>query len=98
MIQISNKGRSSAISNDPRTWPDEWYDKLNDPDDPGWSGSWNGFFGKAPKANRKILSFMMITFTTHGIIIPIAEMLRDAVLECVLNKEAFNGRIRKQDW
>ena len=23
-----NKGRSVAISNDPRTWPDEWYDKL----------------------------------------------------------------------
>jgi hypothetical protein len=48
-----NKGRSSAISNDPRTWPDEWYDKLNDPDDPGWSGSWNGFFGKAPKADQE---------------------------------------------
>jgi hypothetical protein len=48
-----NKGRSSAISNDPRTWPDEWYDKLNDPDDPGWSGYWNGFFGKAPKADQE---------------------------------------------
>jgi len=48
-----NKGRSSAISNDPRTWPDEWYDKLNDPDDPGWSASWNGFFGKAPKADQE---------------------------------------------
>lgn len=48
-----NKGRSSAISNDPRTWPDQWYDKLNDPDDPGWSGSWNGFFGKAPKADQE---------------------------------------------
>ena len=48
-----NKGRSSAISNDPRTWPDEWYDKLNDPDDPSWSGYWNGFFGKAPKADQE---------------------------------------------
>ena len=48
-----NKGRSSAISNDPRTWPDEWYDKLNDSDDPGWSGYWNGFFGKAPKADQE---------------------------------------------
>lgn len=48
-----NKGRSPAISNDPRTWPDEWYDKLNDPDNPGWKGSWNGYFGKAPKADQE---------------------------------------------
>ncbi|WP_337872848.1 hypothetical protein [Ignavibacterium sp.] len=48
-----NKGRSPAISNDPRTWPDEWYDKLNDLDDPGWKGSWNGYFGKAPKADQE---------------------------------------------
>jgi hypothetical protein len=48
-----NKGRSVAMSNDPRTWPDEWYDKLNDPDDPGWRGSWNGYFGKAPKADQE---------------------------------------------
>ncbi|MGQ9798183.1 MAG: hypothetical protein ACUVRG_02655 [Ignavibacterium sp.] len=48
-----NKGRSPAISNDPRTWPDEWYDKLNDTDDPGWKGSWNGYFGKAPKADQE---------------------------------------------
>jgi len=32
-----NKGRSPAISSDPRTWPSFWPDKLNDPDDPGWS-------------------------------------------------------------
>ena len=51
-----NKGRSVAISNDSRTWPDRWIDKLNDPDDPGWGGSWNGYFGKAPKADQE--SFM----------------------------------------
>ncbi|MDP2365456.1 MAG: hypothetical protein Q8M94_17015, partial [Ignavibacteria bacterium] len=63
-----NKGRSVAISNDPRTWPDEWYDKLNDFDDPGWkndglgpngtdsdpfNSAWNGFFGKAPRADQE---------------------------------------------
>ena len=48
-----NKGRSVAMSNDKRTWPDKWIDKLNDPDDPGWSGSWNGYFGKAPKADQE---------------------------------------------
>lgn len=35
-----------AISNDPRSWPDQWPDKLNNPDDPGWPGAWNGLFGK----------------------------------------------------
>ena len=48
-----NIGRSPAVSNDPRTWPDAWYDKLNDPDDPGWSGSWNGYFGKRPNADEE---------------------------------------------
>jgi hypothetical protein len=48
-----NQGRSAAISTDPRTWPDEWYDKLGDSDDPGWRNSWNGYFGKAPKADQE---------------------------------------------
>ncbi|MBX2821747.1 MAG: hypothetical protein KTR29_18765 [Rhodothermaceae bacterium] len=64
-----NRGRSIALSNDPRTWPgamDEsgmprdgndpancWYDKRNVADDPGWCGSWNGFFGKRPNADQE---------------------------------------------
>ncbi len=64
-----NRGRSIALSNDPRTWPgaiDEggnprsgadpatcWVDKANDADDPGWCGSWNGFFGKRPNADQE---------------------------------------------
>jgi hypothetical protein len=48
-----NQGRSVAVSNDPRTWPGEWYDKLQDADDPGWRNSWNGYFGKAPKADQE---------------------------------------------
>jgi len=35
-----------AKSDDPSTWPDFWPDKLKDTKDPGWSGSWNGYFGK----------------------------------------------------
>jgi len=53
-----NKGRSPAISNDPRTWPDAWPDKLNDPDDPGWRGSWNGYFGKRPAADQESFTVM----------------------------------------
>lgn len=48
-----NVGRSPAVSLDPRTWPDSWPDKLNDPDDPGWRGSWNGYFGKRPNADQE---------------------------------------------
>ncbi|MBN2011668.1 hypothetical protein JW960_20230 [candidate division KSB1 bacterium] len=39
-----------AKSDDPETWPPAsqggWRDKRGDSGDPGWIGSWNGFFGK----------------------------------------------------
>lgn len=53
-----NRGRSPAISNDPRTWPVSWPDKATDPDDPGWSGSWNGYFGKRPAADQESYTVM----------------------------------------
>ncbi|HEX9660183.1 MAG TPA: hypothetical protein VGA18_07770, partial [Rhodothermales bacterium] len=69
-----NQGRAVAISNDPRTWPGAadasgalnpasspencWIDKVEDPDDPGWCGSWNGFFGKRPSADQESFSVM----------------------------------------
>lgn len=53
-----NPGRSPAISSDPRTWPDAWPDKADDPDDPGWAGSWNGYFGKQIVADQE--SYMVM--------------------------------------
>ena len=53
-----NVGRSVAVSNDPRTWPDFWPDRLDDITDPGWSGSWNGFFGKQIVADQE--SYMVM--------------------------------------
>ncbi|MCH8525274.1 MAG: hypothetical protein LAT52_12050, partial [Balneolales bacterium] len=35
-----------AMSNDPSSWPEYWPDRLDNPDDPGWPGQWNGYFGK----------------------------------------------------
>lgn len=35
-----------ATSNDKNTWPNSWPDKINDANDPGWAGKWNGYFGK----------------------------------------------------
>jgi hypothetical protein len=43
--------QSIALSNDKTTWPDFWPDKLSDAIDPGWRGSWNGFFGKRASAD-----------------------------------------------
>jgi hypothetical protein len=53
-----NPGRSPALSNDPRTWPDFWPDRLDDFDDPGWPGSWNGYFGKQIVADQE--SYMVM--------------------------------------
>ncbi len=53
-----NPGRSPAISSDPRTWPDVWPDRLDDPDDPGWSGAWNGYFGKQVVADQESYTVM----------------------------------------
>ncbi len=38
--------RSLANSVDPTTWPKFWPDRMNDKVDPGWKGSWDGYFGK----------------------------------------------------
>jgi len=35
-----------AKSDEPDTWPSYWPDKMSDNTDPGWTGAWNGFFGK----------------------------------------------------
>lgn len=42
-----------ALYSDPDSWPAYWPDKLNDPEDPGWSGYWNGFFGKTTTASEE---------------------------------------------
>jgi len=44
------KDKNLARSDLPASWPTAaqggWRDKRKDPVDPGWVGSWNGFFGK----------------------------------------------------
>ncbi|HLF19783.1 MAG TPA: hypothetical protein VI704_03240, partial [Bacteroidota bacterium] len=40
-----------ALSSDRNAWPLSWPDKLNDAVDPGWRGSWNGYFGKRINAD-----------------------------------------------
>lgn len=53
-----NKDESPAMSHLSRTWPDEWIDKLNDLSDPGWKGSWNGYFKKRIVADQE--SFVVL--------------------------------------
>ncbi|MFQ5631252.1 MAG: hypothetical protein ACE5I1_20970, partial [bacterium] len=43
---LNPNSKKIAISDDPSSWPSVWPDKLEDTEDPGWPGSWNGFFGK----------------------------------------------------
>jgi len=47
---LNPDANSIARSDNPESWPTAaqggWRDKQNDPVDPGWIGSWNGFFGK----------------------------------------------------
>jgi len=41
-----NSEQTIANSVDPESWPPFWPDKEGDAVDPGWPGSWNGYFGK----------------------------------------------------
>lgn len=43
--------QSIALSNNTATWPAFWPDKTADATDPGWKGSWNGYFGKRISAD-----------------------------------------------
>jgi hypothetical protein len=45
--------QSIAMSDDKSTWPATWPDKAGDAFDPGWQGSWNGYFGKRASANQE---------------------------------------------
>ncbi len=47
-----------ALFSDPNSWPAVWPDKLSETDDPGWSGSWNGFFGKTTTASEECFFIM----------------------------------------
>ncbi len=42
-----------ALYTNKKTWPQFWPDKLNDGTDPGWRGSWNGFFGKTSSSDEE---------------------------------------------
>jgi hypothetical protein len=43
---FNENSESVAMSTDPNSWPPYWPDRMAEPDDPGWGGQWNGFFGK----------------------------------------------------
>lgn len=71
-----NRGRSPAISNDIRTWPDFWYDKLSDTTDPGWKNSWYGYFGKRPAADQE--SFFVVDDNYYSNLFGFNPDVRDA--------------------
>ena len=48
-----------AMSDDHTSWPSSWPDKIQDAKDPGWPGSWNGYFGKNIKNADQETYFVM---------------------------------------
>jgi hypothetical protein len=52
------KAQKIAMSTDQDSWPQSWPDKKNDVTDPGWPGSWNGYFGKKPNADQESIFVM----------------------------------------
>ena len=48
-----------AMSDDKTSWPPTWPDKMQDEKDPGWAGSWNGYFGKNRKNADQETYFVM---------------------------------------
>ena len=50
---INSNQQKIAMSTDGNSWPTTWPDKLNDVSDPGWKGSWNGYFGKRINADQE---------------------------------------------
>ena len=45
-VNTADEALGVARSDRNTTWPSFWPDKLEDPTDPGWAGSWSGLFGK----------------------------------------------------
>lgn len=43
---INSREPLPALSRFEDSWPEFWPDRLDNPDDPGWAGQWNGLFGK----------------------------------------------------
>lgn len=48
-----------SMSHQAFTWPPYWPDKMEDANDPGWSGHWNGYFGKDQKNADEESYFVM---------------------------------------
>ena len=59
LIAMSHMGPSDGDNASVNTWPIQWPDKLDDPLDPGWAGSWNGYFGKNQKNAEQESYFVM---------------------------------------
>ncbi len=50
---FNEEGQDIALYGNPASWPPSWPDKMDDPEDPGWTDSWNGYFGKTTTASEE---------------------------------------------
>ena len=59
LVAMSHMGPDDENPTYTHTWPSSWPDKFSDPTDPGWSGKWNGYFGKDQKNAEQESYFVM---------------------------------------
>lgn len=90
-----------AMSTDRNSWPPSWPDKMSDLNDPGWKGSWNGFFGKRVNADQESFfvmddnndeRFNFASNNTHGV-----EFKPDS-LRLLRNGLGLEVRVRGMQW
>ena len=61
----NDPNHDSPMASEPYTWPSFWPDKMTDPNDPGWPGHWDGFFGKDQKNADEESYFVVDDYMYH---------------------------------
>ena len=93
-----------AQSTNRASWPPFWPDKLNDPVDPGWSGSWNGYFGKRISADQEAYFVMddnndkRFNFTQNNRIAGSGIAFKPDANNTNRNGLGFEVRVRAMQW
>ena len=98
---INPNQQKVAMSTDRNSWPLSWPDKLSDPNDPGWKGSWNGYFGKRINADQESY-FVMDDNNDQRFNLPKNNVLqldfRPDARDLTRNGMALEVRVRGMQW
>ncbi len=93
-----------AQSTNRNSWPPVWPDKLNDPSDPGWPGSWNGYFGKKINADQEAYFVMddnndlRFNFTQNNRVGGVGVAFKPDSTNTARNGLGLEVRVRAMQW